>query len=132
MTRSIEVFIIEEHAAVRQALELCLRSSPRINVIGAVGTVAEANEAGYVKRPNVVLLGLKRGDHHAFELTMETVKCLARWRIAVIILAAYVDDFERALLLQAGARRYLVKDINAAELIAAVEGVAEEVMVRGV
>ena len=54
------------------------------------------------------------------------MKGLARWGVAVIILASYVDDFERALLLQAGARRYLVKDINSAELIAAIEEVARE------
>ena len=131
MTRSIGVFIIEEHTAVRQALELCLRSSPGINVISAVSTVAEAAVAGSVQRPDVVLLGLKHNDHEKFDLTVEMVKGLAQWRIAVIILASYFDDFERALLLQAGARRYLVKDINSAELIAAIEGVAEETMVRG-
>ena len=131
MTRSIGVFIIEEHAAVRQALELCLRSSPGIKVVSAVGTVAEAAVAGSVQRPDVVLLGLKHGDHQKFDLTVETVKGLAQRGIAVIILASYFNDFERALLLQAGARRYLVKDINTAELKAAIEGVAEEMIVRG-
>ena len=96
-----------------------------------MGTVAEANIAGSVRRPDVALLGMKRSDHRAFDLTVETVKGLTQWGIAVIVLASYFDDFERALLLQAGARRYLVKDINAAELIAAIEGVAEETIVRG-
>ena len=132
MTRSIGVFIIEEHTAVRQALELCLRSSPGMNVVSAVGTVAEANLARSIRRPDVALLGMKRSDHRAFDLTVETVKGLARWGTAVIVLASYSDDFERALLLQAGARRYLVKDINSAELIAAIEGVAEERPMKGV
>jgi DNA-binding NarL/FixJ family response regulator len=132
MTRTIDVFIIEEHTAVRQALELCLRSSPGMNVVSAVGTVAEANLARSIRRPDVALLGMKRSDHRAFDLTVETVKGLARWGTAVIILASYSDDFERALLLQAGARRYLVKDINSAELIAAIEGVAEERPMKGV
>jgi DNA-binding NarL/FixJ family response regulator len=131
MIRSIGVFIIEGHTGVRQALELCLRSSSRINVTGAVATVAEADVTGFVQRPDVILLGLKHSDHQAFDLAIETVKGLARWGIAIIILASYSDDFERALLLQAGARRYLVKDINTAELKAAIEGVAEEMIVRG-
>ena len=132
MTRTIDVFIIEEHTAVRQALELCLRSSPGMSVVSAVGTVAEANLARSIRRPDVALLGMKRSDNRAFDLTVETVKGLARWGTAVIILASYSDDFERALLLQAGARRYLVKDINSAELIAAIEGVAEERPMKGV
>ena len=58
MTRRIGVFIIEEHTAVRQALELCLRSSPWIDVIRAVGTVRELEVTGSVQPPDVVLLGL--------------------------------------------------------------------------
>jgi DNA-binding NarL/FixJ family response regulator len=132
MVTKSRLLIIEEHKAVRQALETRLRSSPFIEVVGTMTTadalscLSDGRLNGHKPYLDIVLLSVKRGNDRQLDLTLELVKRLVRWGAAVIVLASYADEVERELLLQAGASRYLLKDVNTPQLIAEIEAVVTE------
>jgi DNA-binding NarL/FixJ family response regulator len=52
---------------------------------------------------------------------------LANRPVGIIVLTSYSDSDERESALQAGARRYLLKNIDTARLLIEIEAVAGEV-----
>ncbi len=126
MIQKIRLFIIDEHSAVCQALKVRLRSSPVVEVVGSACQFPQLFWMAPIYRPDVVILGLTRRDTCQPERVEQMVQQLAKWGIAVVILTSYADDSERERLLQAGARRYLLKDINTPSLISEIEKVVED------
>lgn len=121
----VKLLIIDEHEAVRQALTTRLRSTASIEVVGTVQDiyVPELTRSG---DSDVALLGLKSSSDVDLDATIGTVKRLTKAGTAVIVLTSYADDIERELVLQAGAYRYLLKDINSPQLISEIIEVAHE------
>ena len=123
----IRLLIIEEHLAVRNALQVRLQSSSNLEVAAAYGSMRDWEDcAGQVLFPgdtavNVALLGLKRSGQYPLRATIRDIKNFREKGTAVIVLASFADDIERELVLQAGAHRYLLKDINSSQLIAEIE-----------
>ncbi|MCB9418325.1 MAG: response regulator transcription factor [Ardenticatenaceae bacterium] len=122
----IRLLIIEEHVAVRDALKVRLESSANLEVVAAHNSTA-AWRACWQERDNkadVVLLGLKSGQQRPLTTIIRDVKEFNRSGMAVVVLASLADDIEKEMVLQAGARRYLLKDINSNQLIAEIEALA--------
>jgi DNA-binding NarL/FixJ family response regulator len=120
MRTKIRLLIIEEHRAVRRALETRLRSSPLLEVVGAIPRLADDFLNGH-QSPDVALLSMKRGSLQSFDRILHLVRRLGERGTAVLILTPYADDIERELLLQAGASRYLLQNVNTPQLIAEIE-----------
>lgn len=114
----IRLLIIDEHAAVRRALARRLGAAPTLDI---VGTSARAEELEAI-HADVVLLGV-RSHNRSLKQTMQSVRALAQEGTAVIVLAPYANDVEQEQFLLAGARRYLLKDINTRQLVAEIEAV---------
>jgi DNA-binding NarL/FixJ family response regulator len=121
MMRKFRLLIIEEHKAVRQALQTRLRASPTIDVVDAIARLADDHLNGHHPHPDIALLSVQRGNDRQLARTLDLVKRLVRTGTAVIVLTSYADEIERELLLQAGASRYLLKDVNTPQLIAEIE-----------
>ena len=121
----VRLLIIDEHEAVRQALTTRLSSTASIEVVGTAQDIylPELTLSGY---SDVALLGLKSSSDLDLDATIGTVERLTKAGTAVIILTSYADDMERELVLQAGAYRYLLKDINSPQLISEIIEVAHE------
>lgn len=121
----VRLLIIDEHEAVREALAARLSSAANIEVVAAAhDTLApEFSRSGY---SDVALLGLKSSGDLNLDTTIDSVACLTEAGTAVIILTSYADAIERELVLQAGAFRYLLKDINSPQLISEIIEVAHE------
>lgn len=76
--------------------------------------------------PDVFLLGLRSTRRQSIYVLGHIVQQLAQLGVGVIALTSYVDVVERDQLLQAGARRYLLKNIDSRRLVAEIEAVAAE------
>lgn len=113
----IRLLVIEEHAAVRQALEIRLRTSKRVELLGACGDLLDGRRLVRLLRPDVVLLGCAGSHQTQLFRLVEAVSEMTNLGTLVLVLTSYADDVERELLLQAGATRYLLKDINTPQLI---------------
>lgn len=106
----IRVLIVDDHEMVREGLMSMLRSEPDFEVVGQTGRGAEV--AGLVEstRPDVVLLDTRLPDISG----VEVCRLLTRKHpdVAVVILTTYTDVELVEECLQAGARGYVVKDVE--------------------
>lgn len=122
----IRILILDEYAAVCQALAARLSAFSGITVVGATHIFAEGLQLLRLLEPDVVLLELKVKG----ELTLDPAGRISQvstvWPGGIIILTSFLDELERAAALQAGARRYLLKNINSEQLIAEIRAVADE------
>ncbi|MCA9873620.1 MAG: response regulator transcription factor [Ardenticatenaceae bacterium] len=121
----VQLLIIDEHEAVRNALATRLSSTPSIEVVATVHnfSLKELDDNGPA---DVALYGLKSSSDSDLDTTIAVVEDLTCRGTAVIVLTSYADDIERELLLKSGAYRYLLKNINSNQLIAEILEVAEE------
>jgi len=127
----IGVLIIDEHSAVCQALALRLNAVASIQVVGATCDFAEGKRVAQFTRPDVILLELKTSgrcdDHGPYMdpvLAISELLGVASGRI--IILTSYRDELECNIAIGAGAKRYLLKDIDTARLVTEIKEVARE------
>ncbi|HEX6386956.1 MAG TPA: response regulator [Anaerolineae bacterium] len=130
MKRKIRLLIIEAHVAVSRALEVRLGSSPDIEVVATVGHLNQAKSVARTIRPDVILLGLKGSHNGEMRATLRLATELLQQGHNVVVLTSYADDVERELMLRAGIRRYLLKDINTDQLISEIKAVAIEAAAR--
>lgn len=115
------LLIIEEHMAVRQALEVRLRSSARLDLVAPACNLHDGRRQVEEARPDVVLLGFTGNATEELFSLAQDIRDMVRMGVMVIVLASFADDVEREIVLQAGAMRYLLKDINTPQLIAEIE-----------
>lgn len=113
----VNLLIIDEHTAVRRALEIRLSSSPDIRVVGTAAHLENGLALLAHHDIDVVLLGLSGSSERDLRQTVHEVQELVATQTAVIVLTSYADDIEREVVAQAGATRYLLKDINSDQLI---------------
>ncbi|GJG89097.1 DNA-binding response regulator [Gemmatimonadetes bacterium T265] len=119
--RRIRVLVADDHAIVRQGVVTVLRDAPGIAVVAeaADGAAAVARYAEH--RPDVALVDLEMPGLDGADVVAAV---RARYPDArFILLTTYDadDDIERAL--RAGAKAYLLKDVDPQELVACVRAV---------
>ncbi len=113
--RKTRVLIIDEHEAVRQALEARLRSAEGVEVVGCTGSWQEGVHMAAEHAPDVVLLEIKRSDGQGMA-ALRRMKAECPYT-CVVVLTSYPDPEERREALRAGAARYLLKDIGSSYLV---------------
>ena len=116
------LLIIDDHDDVREALESRLNATPDVEIIGCTGCWETGLQKALELHPEVMLLETKRADGQG----LEALQCLSDQcpGAAVIVLTSYPDADERAAARSAGAVRYLLKDIDTAQLVTEIRSVA--------
>ncbi|MDE2448539.1 MAG: response regulator transcription factor [Gammaproteobacteria bacterium] len=116
----IRVFLVEDHAIVREGISSLLALSQDIEVVGAVGSAEEALTEIPAMTPDVLLLDVKLPNLNGVELIR---RLQARGGLPpTLILTTFEDDELLFEGLKAGARGYLLKDISLEQLL---EGIRE-------
>jgi DNA-binding NarL/FixJ family response regulator len=117
----IRVVVADDQTLVREGLVTLLRLSPGIDVVGSAGDGEAAVELARRERADIVLMDLRMPRVDGVEATRRIVATLPGTR--VIVLTTYADDQSVFAALQAGARGYLTKDADAAEIQRAIQTV---------
>lgn len=120
-TMPIRVLIIDGHEAVRRALRIRLSVPAHLDVVGVSPDPATAAEQIELRQPHVIVLGLHSTSDEGLARMARAVHDMSGKASVVIVLAPYADAVERELLLNAGAKRYLLKHINSDQLIKEIE-----------
>jgi len=116
------LLIVDDHHDVREALKARLDASPGIEVVGCTGRWRTGLDAALAAEPDVVLLETKRADGQGLEaLGCFTDQCPCA---DVVVLTSYLDVRERADARSKGAARYLLKDIDTAQLVREIRSLA--------
>ncbi|MBI4769565.1 MAG: response regulator transcription factor [Chloroflexi bacterium] len=120
----IRLLIVDRHKAVGEALLKRLAAYPEIEVATAVHSVREALPAAARLAPDVILLELKGADAPGADSIRDLLRESAPNRPAILVLTSYAVDVEREQALNAGAHRYLLKQINSDRLMAEIRAAA--------
>jgi DNA-binding NarL/FixJ family response regulator len=109
------LLIIDDHDAVREALEARLRTVAEVEISGSTGCWKTGLQETIKLRPDAVLLETKRADGQG----LEALRCLTDQcpYTSVIILTSYPDVEERAKARRMGAVSYVLKDIDTRQLV---------------
>lgn len=118
----IRVALCDDHTLVREGLRLILERAPDVEVVGEVGTAADAVELAESTRPDVFLLDLTLPDGSGIDTTRRILAVTPGTRILILTMHDDVEYLRGAF--DAGASGYLVKEAANVELLMAVRSVA--------
>src|SRR5262252_5973342 len=118
----LRVVIADDQASVRQGLVLLLDGLPDIEVVGAAADGEQALDLVAEHKPDAILLDLHMpvldGIGAIRRLTAEHPE------VAIVVLTTYADDSSVLDALRAGARSYLTKDADRADIARALHAAA--------
>ena len=119
------IVLVDDHAIMRQGLRAVLEREADLHVVGEAGTPTEAVAAVATARPHVVLLDLKlTAGPQTDGLDVCRRLCAVHPGIGVLVLTTFAEDRLVVEAVQAGARGYVVKDVDTTELVRAVRAVS--------
>lgn len=110
MTERIRVLIADDHALLREGLRRVLESEPDIEIVGEAADGADVIEKCRTLRPDVVLMDVSMPKVDGLEATR--IICRELPETKVIVLTVHDDQAYVAQLIQAGAKGYLLKDVE--------------------
>jgi DNA-binding NarL/FixJ family response regulator len=124
-TRAIRLVLVDDHAILRQGLRAVLERQDDLVVVGEASSEPEAEAVVGAMQPDVVLLDLKLSAGSEFEgLTLCAKLSAAHPGIGLLVLTTFLDEDLVVRAVHAGARGYVVKDVDTTELVRAIRAIA--------
>ncbi|HEX6970879.1 MAG TPA: response regulator transcription factor [Limnochordia bacterium] len=121
-TGAIRVLLADDHALLRQGLRRILELESDLVVVGEAGDAEEAVAKVAELEPHVVLMDITMPRGGGVEATRTIVRQFPD--VHVIALTIHDDDEYVVELINAGARGYLLKDVDPARVVEAIRRVA--------
>jgi two-component system, NarL family, response regulator DegU len=111
---TIRIVVVDDHAIVRYGLRRALESEADMDVIGEACSGADAVRLAEQKRPDIMLLDVKLDDLDGPEVCRRVLAVAPK--TAVVMLTSYLQDGVVLRSLMAGAKAYVIKDVELGEL----------------
>ncbi len=120
---TIRVLVADDHAVVRQGLQMFLALDDEITIVGEACDGRQAVELAHELQPDVILMDLLMPELDG----IEAIKILRRELpdIEIIALTSVLEDSSVVGAVRAGAVGYLLKDTEADELVRAIKAAAQ-------
>jgi DNA-binding NarL/FixJ family response regulator len=119
MAELLRVLIVDDHPVFRAGLRALLALEDGIEVLGEVGTGADAVRVTLELQPDLVVMDLRMPDLDGVEATRQIVR--ESPHVAVLVLTMFDDDDSVFAAMRAGARGYVLKGSNQGEVVRAVQ-----------
>jgi two-component system, NarL family, nitrate/nitrite response regulator NarL len=122
MSEPIRVLLVDDHALFRSGIRSLLQRNPEFEVVGEAGDGMEGVKRAGQLRPDVVLLDLHMPGLSGRETARMITKEVPESHVLMLTVSEDADDLLETL--RAGASGYLLKNIAADTLIAAIRTAA--------
>jgi two-component system response regulator DevR len=124
-TGTIRLVLVDDHAILREGLRSVLERQGGLVVVGEASSEAEAVAVVLATTPDVVLLDLKLSAGSEYEgLSLCTTLSAAHPGIGLLVLTTFLDEDLVVRAMHAGARGYVVKDVDTTELVRAIRAIS--------
>jgi len=121
----VRIVLVDDHSIMRQGLRAVLEREDDLRVVGEAATAIGAVAAVANARPNVVLLDLKLSSGPQVDGLELCRQLTAEYPgLGVLVLTTFSEDRLVVEAVQAGARGYVVKDVDTTGLVRAIRAVA--------
>jgi DNA-binding NarL/FixJ family response regulator len=122
MRKSIRVQVVDDHPLFREGLAALLEAAPETEVVGEGGTGAEAIRQTEALLPDIVLMDIQMPDMNGIEAARHIPA--DHPDVGVIMLTMLEDDDSLFAAMRAGARGYILKGADKAEVLRTITAVA--------
>ena len=123
MTSPIRVLLVDDHTLFRSGVRALLARQAEIDVVGEAENGSEGVKLAASLNPDVVLLDLNMPGLSGVETLQLLLQDAPQRAVVMLTVSEDADDLARAL--RAGARGYLLKNINADFLVNAIRRAAD-------
>ena len=120
---SIRVLIVDDHALFRDGVCAILKAAPDIDVVGEAARGKEAVLKAQKLTPDVILMDIQMPDMNGIEATERILKL--KPEIGIIMITMLEDDDFLFAAMRAGARGYVLKGADKAEMLKSIRAVAD-------
>ncbi len=118
----IRLLIIDDHEMVREGLKAMLSAEPDFTIVGDAANAEQAFALIERNRPDIILLDVRLPGTSGIEVCRTVTERYPE--IAVIILTTFTDESLVEQCIKAGARGFIVKDIERFDLKRSIRAVA--------
>jgi DNA-binding NarL/FixJ family response regulator len=117
----LRVMLVDDHEVVRGGIRAMLQATDDIVVTAEAASVQQAIDEAARARPDVIVMDVRLTDGSGIEATRQIRA--DRPESKVLMLTSFADDEALFASIMAGASGYVLKQINAAELLRAIRAV---------
>ncbi|GLP73352.1 DNA-binding response regulator [Mycobacterium antarcticum] len=122
---TIRLVLVDDHAILREGLRSVLERQRGLIVVGEASSEQEAVAVVGAMSPDVVLLDLKLSAGSEYEgLSLCAKLSAAHPGIGLLVLTTFLDEDLVVRAVHAGARGYVVKDVDTTELVRAIRAIS--------
>ena len=121
----VRIVLVDDHAILRDGLRSVLERESDLTIVGEASTREEGLAVVAQVTPDIVLMDLKlsaSSDYEGLALCAQLSK--AHNGIGLLVLTTFLDDRLVVEAVHAGARGYVVKDVDTTELVRAIRAVS--------
>jgi DNA-binding NarL/FixJ family response regulator len=118
----IRVLIADDHTIFREGLAELLKSEINVEVVGEAATGRETVEQAIELTPDVVLMDIMMPDMNGIEATQRILEKAPE--VNIVMLTMLEEDESLLAAMRAGARGYVLKGADKAEVMKSIEAAA--------
>jgi DNA-binding NarL/FixJ family response regulator len=118
---ALRVLIADDHPLFRHGIRALLSATPDCAVVGEAQTGAEVVALAATLQPDVILMDIQMPELNGIEATRQILHSSPHMRILIVTM--FEDDASVFTAMRAGARGYVLKDTEKAELLRALRAV---------
>ena len=118
----LRILLVDDHPLVRNGLRALLASVPDMTVVGEASNGEEAITLAAELQPDIILMDLHMPGLNGIEATRRIVQ--VHPHIGILVLTMLEDDASVFAAMRAGARGYLLKGADQAEVLRAIDVIA--------